>query len=142
MPDTPTPGQLAYETYCRAMYDTLIVPWRTVLPASKCAWEAAAQAVLDDDSDGRDTVRAHFRYAIGDRLRLAGTAPGPWIVRSRRWIEREVLGPYAEYGLEVPDGTLAWEVEADLIPWEDTAHAYPPHPRPAGVRGLLGERSS
>lgn len=46
MPE-PTPGQLCYETYCRAMHDPLIVPWRTVLPASKVAWEAAAQAVLD-----------------------------------------------------------------------------------------------
>ena len=45
MPDQPTPGQLTYEAYCRAMHGTVIVPWRTVLPESRCAWEAAAQAV-------------------------------------------------------------------------------------------------
>ena len=42
----PTPGETAYVAYCRDLYGTVIVPWRVVLPASTCAWEAAAQAAI------------------------------------------------------------------------------------------------
>jgi hypothetical protein len=50
MPNTPTPGQVAYETFVRVGYPGIDEPadglWQTLRPDLKRAWEAAAQAVL------------------------------------------------------------------------------------------------
>lgn len=123
MPDTPsTPGHEAYNAWLLVMVTSRDLPlWHDLSPQEWFAWDAAAQAVLVADSDGRHMTTALFRYAIGDMLRL-GTL-GPWTVRSRRWVEREVMPPYAEYWVELaPGGTRAWEVEADLEPWEEEQH--------------------
>jgi hypothetical protein len=50
MPDTPTPGEIAYEAYRLVVLPTAgrahLPPW-THLPAlSRAGWEAAAQAVM------------------------------------------------------------------------------------------------
>lgn len=51
MPDTPTPGQVAYEAAWRVHQELYPkahrTPWRELHPAHKRGWEAAAQAVLD-----------------------------------------------------------------------------------------------
>ena len=54
MPDTPTPGQVNYEAYCRCEYGPsmarqegpLTWGWSLLLDSEQAAWEAAAQAVL------------------------------------------------------------------------------------------------
>lgn len=52
MPDTPTPGQLAYEA-CAAFWrgygfgPQTHVAWRALTPEQRGAWEAAAEAVLE-----------------------------------------------------------------------------------------------
>jgi hypothetical protein len=54
MPDTPTPGQLAYETYVLHLYGDDQFPWPTLFPDAQAAWEAAAQAVLAWQRQGVD----------------------------------------------------------------------------------------
>jgi hypothetical protein len=93
--------------------------WAFLPPYCQAAWEAAAQAVLDADSDGRHTTMALFRYGIGDTLRFTG-APSPLTVYLRRWVERHMMPPYAEYGVGAVEAAgVRWVVEADLDPWED-----------------------
>jgi hypothetical protein len=45
MSDTPTPGQIAYETWWRSLNERAELDFAHQLPATKRAWEAAAQAV-------------------------------------------------------------------------------------------------
>ena len=118
MPKT-SPGQCCYEAYRQSpgIASRRGILWPYLRPEQRAAWEAAAQAVLEADSDGRHTTTACFRFGLGDVLRLAGS-PCPWTVRSRRWVERAVMPPYAEYHLQSPDDLLCWQVEADLEPWE------------------------
>lgn len=46
--DTPTPGEVAYEAYCRVTYGAAAHPadYATLTWGQQAAWEAAAQAVL------------------------------------------------------------------------------------------------
>jgi hypothetical protein len=48
MPDTPTPGQLAYTVFWQTLAEAMgdAVPWEALHAATRRAWEAAAQAVL------------------------------------------------------------------------------------------------
>lgn len=50
MPDTPTPGQVNYKAFMRAMFPETpqhtALAWRWVEAKDRTAWEAAAQAVL------------------------------------------------------------------------------------------------
>lgn len=60
MPDAPTPGEIAYETYWGTWNDGLppALPWDQIIPDNKRAWEAAAQAVVamqEEAQPGRDT---------------------------------------------------------------------------------------
>lgn len=45
MPETPTPGEIAYTAYMRKVHGGW--PWRAVREASRAGWEVAAQAVLE-----------------------------------------------------------------------------------------------
>ena len=49
MPETPTPGQLAYEAYWQTWNDGRppLLVWAQLVPDNRAAWEAAAQAVRD-----------------------------------------------------------------------------------------------
>lgn len=50
MPDTPTPGQVAYEAWRADILGTRrppdYAPWKALHPNQRRAWEAAARAVL------------------------------------------------------------------------------------------------
>jgi hypothetical protein len=61
-----------------------------------------------------ETTRAEWRYAIGQRVSWAGDRSVVTIT-SRRWVERQIFAPYAEYQVQWPQvrGT-SWVVEADL----------------------------
>jgi hypothetical protein len=62
---------------------------------------------------------AVWRFALGQPVRWAGDGE-EYAVTARRWVERELLPPYAEYGIARP---AQWEVEADLEALEE-----PPRP--------------
>jgi hypothetical protein len=47
MPETPSPGEIAYKAYMRKVHGCCPWPWRAVLEASRAGWEAAALAVLE-----------------------------------------------------------------------------------------------
>jgi hypothetical protein len=46
MPETPTPGQVAYEAYWGERHYPTRRCWQDVRPVEQQRWEAAAQAVL------------------------------------------------------------------------------------------------
>jgi hypothetical protein len=78
MTDTPTPGQLAYESWWRAFGDAppLIDAYTALTPRAQQAWEAAAQAVLG--------ARHAFRFAVG-HIVTWDDAPGAlWQIIERR----------------------------------------------------------
>jgi hypothetical protein len=54
MPD-PTPGQRCYEAYWTAHDPWWHRSWAMLSPGEQGVWEAAAEAVLEADSDGRHT---------------------------------------------------------------------------------------
>jgi hypothetical protein len=63
-----------------------------------------------------DTTRAVWRFALGQPVRWAGDQE-VYVIVQRRWVERELLPPYAEYAIA---GGAQWEVEADLEAVEET----------------------
>jgi hypothetical protein len=62
---------------------------------------------------------AVWRFALGQPVRWAGDGE-VYAITARRWVERELLPPYAEYAIA---GGAQWEVEADLEALEE-----PPRP--------------
>jgi hypothetical protein len=68
----PTPGQIAYEAYCRCEYGPYMARadgpltwgWSLLLDSERAAWDAAAQAVLE-----HATVRAVAEAAVQAVLR-------------------------------------------------------------------------
>lgn len=66
---------------------------------------------------------AQWRYAIGHRVRWAGDPEQTYTITSRRWVERQIMAPYAEYQITRSDGGTIWVVEADLA---DLAATKPP----------------
>jgi hypothetical protein len=61
-----------------------------------------------------ETTTATWRFRIGQQVRWGGN-PVPWYrITARRWIERQVMAPYAEYQIERVRGVTHWHVEADL----------------------------
>ena len=59
MPDTPTPGQIAYDVYRAAILRPAAPPFRLLPYVEAAAWEAAAEAVL---ADGRSHARALVQH--------------------------------------------------------------------------------
>ena len=111
MPETPTPGQICYEAWWHSIApDFPHGLWADVLPQYQAAWEAAAQHVLAEPW-------SPFLYALGAQVRLV-SATRPRTILHRRWTQPGRLPPYAEYGFAAADGTVCWELEADLVPWE------------------------
>jgi hypothetical protein len=72
-----------------------------------------------------DTTRAVWRFALGEPVRWAGDGE-VYAITARRWVERKLVPPYAEYAIA---GGAQWEVEADLEALEEP-------PRPS--RGMTG----
>ena len=63
-----------------------------------------------------DRRRIMFRYALGQQVCWI-SAIGTWRIVTRRWTERETLGPLMEYGLVSPTFPVVgvcWVAEADL----------------------------
>lgn len=110
MTERPTPGQI-----CDATYHCACGCWRDLDAEAQARWEAAAQAVRTD--------RPLLRYALGVHVQWA-SAPDVWTIEARRWTERTLLPPIAEYGLRRPGDRLGtWAYEADLTVVEEEPHA-------------------
>jgi hypothetical protein len=66
MPDTRTPGQIAYEVFLGARYPQpstfrdIYSPWEEIAPEAQYAWETAAQAVLAQTAHRARAVVAHW----------------------------------------------------------------------------------
>lgn len=68
MPDTPTPGELAFEAYWKAfkaMFGTHgDDPWATIHPGTQRAWAAAAQAVLAMEKGESEKIMQALTLAV------------------------------------------------------------------------------
>jgi len=54
---------------------------------------------------------ASWRFALGETVRWAGDGE-LYVITARRWVERQILPPYAEY--QIAAGGGQWEMAADL----------------------------
>jgi hypothetical protein len=61
-----------------------------------------------------ETTTAEWRFRIGQQVRWAGAPEQTYTITSRRWVERQIMAPYAEYQIQDPTDATGWEVEADL----------------------------
>jgi hypothetical protein len=81
MPNTPTPGQLAYDVWRLALQQTVgywspyvYATWNVLRPVEQAAWEAAAQAVrAGQDPPARLACPACGAHDIAILHELAGT---------------------------------------------------------------------
>ena len=66
-----------------------------------------------------DTVRVTFQFAVRQFVRYAG-AEGVYVIVSRTYTEREIMGPVITYRLMAGGVLLDTAYEPDLRPVEDT----------------------
>ena len=127
--DTPTPAQVAYETFVRVGYpemeehvDALL--WQSLRPDLKRAWEAAAQAVLARPQTQGEAIVAQinareaaslealrremeeeeprFQFAMGSHVRRTSDPEHLWEIWYRTCRE-EVGRTFIDYGLRLVD---------------------------------------
>jgi hypothetical protein len=104
MSDTRTPGQIAYEAYCRCEYEPYMARadapltwgWALLLDSEHHAWDAAAQAVLEATQAPSTFL---YRYRLGQQVRWACEPEAVWRITYRASHEDRADGLRLYYGI-------------------------------------------